>query len=72
EGNHKLTLFYLCNDVVQNSKKKGTEFTDAFQPVSNVMNWASLCMGFDTDVAVVMAPLYAYKVSRVSPKEYCK
>lgn len=28
----KLTLMYLANDVIQNSKKKGAEFNQAFSP----------------------------------------
>lgn len=29
----KLTFLYLANDVIQNSKKKGPEFTQDFAPV---------------------------------------
>ncbi|KAG9330758.1 hypothetical protein JZ751_022169 [Albula glossodonta] len=29
----KLTFLYLANDVIQNSKRKGPEFTDDFAPV---------------------------------------
>lgn len=29
----KLTLMYLANDVIQNSKKKGPEYTKEFAPV---------------------------------------
>lgn len=29
----KLTFLYLANDVIQNSKKKGPEFTEDFAPV---------------------------------------
>jgi len=32
-GSKKLTLLYLANDVVQNSKKKGPEFNRDFRPV---------------------------------------
>jgi len=32
-GSKKLTLLYLANDVVQNSKKKGPEFSRDFRPV---------------------------------------
>lgn len=29
----KLTFLYLANDVIQNSKKKGPEFTQDFAPI---------------------------------------
>lgn len=29
----KLTFLYLANDVIQNSKRKGPEFTQDFAPV---------------------------------------
>ena len=29
---HKLTLIFLANDVIQNSKKKGNEFEASFAP----------------------------------------
>jgi len=32
-GAKKLTLLYLANDVLQNSKKKGQEFNRDFRPV---------------------------------------
>lgn len=31
--NRKLTFLYLANDVIQNSKRKGPEFTKDFAPV---------------------------------------
>lgn len=33
KNNRKLTFLYLANDVIQNSKKKGPEFTKDFESV---------------------------------------
>uniref|UniRef100_A0A8C7WSZ5 Regulation of nuclear pre-mRNA domain containing 1B n=1 Tax=Oryzias sinensis TaxID=183150 RepID=A0A8C7WSZ5_9TELE len=33
KSNRKLTFLYLANDVIQNSKKKGPEFTKDFESV---------------------------------------
>uniref|UniRef100_A0A8C6PRE7 Regulation of nuclear pre-mRNA domain containing 1B n=1 Tax=Nothobranchius furzeri TaxID=105023 RepID=A0A8C6PRE7_NOTFU len=33
KSNRKLTFLYLANDVIQNSKKKGPEFTKDFETV---------------------------------------
>lgn len=32
-ASHRLTFMYLANDVIQNSKKKGPEFTKDFATV---------------------------------------
>ena len=32
-ASHRLTFMYLANDVIQNSKKKGPEFTREFATV---------------------------------------
>ena len=29
----QLTLMYLCNDVIQNSKRKGPEYTQEFEKI---------------------------------------
>lgn len=48
KSNRKLTFLYLANDVIQNSKRKGPEFTrefesvlvDAFSHVARYVVWA--------------------------------
>jgi hypothetical protein len=41
-GKRKLNFLYLANDVMQNSRKKGMEWIDAFWPIMGREGWLAL------------------------------
>ncbi|PVU97852.1 hypothetical protein BB561_000242 [Smittium simulii] len=63
QSDKKLALLYLSNDVLQTSRKKGTEFHDAFLPV--LPDSIKTIIRFVKELLIRDNPLVSYDVTRV-------